>query len=123
MKCNECGELFQVPAFITKIEATANMSLKIRVDTMESLSGDSMHRFFSLIDKPGYFCFASRQIETNEILDLPMPDIGRKKTMSQKLRAELFHNWNVNNMKYDEFEEYYNFFMGHIINKVREKRG
>lgn len=114
------SKIFQVPAYITKIVGTANGSLKISVWTTENMSGDSMRRFFSLIDKPGYFCFASRQIESNEILDLPMPDA--KKSPSQILRTELWHNWNQDTMGYIEFDDYYRFMMQHITNKIKEKR-
>ena len=80
------SDIFQVPAYITEVKATANGSLKIKAETMESLSGDAMQRFFAQIDKPGYLCFAARQIETTDLLDIPMPK-SDKKTKSQKLRA------------------------------------
>ena len=114
------SDIFQVPAYITEVKATSNGSLKIKAETMERLSGDSMQRFFAQIDKPGYFCFAVRQIETTDLLDLPMPS-SDKKTKSQKLRDVLFQLWNQHDMGYAEFEDYYDWMMDHITNKMRGK--
>jgi hypothetical protein len=114
------SEIFQVPAYITEVKATANGSLKIKAETMESLSGDAMQRFFAQIDKPGYLCFAARQIETTDLLDIPMPK-SDKKTKSQKLRAVIFQLWNQNDMGKKEFEDFYGWYMDHITNKVKGK--
>lgn len=114
------NQIFQVPAFITEIKGNSKSSLKFKVETMENLSGDAMHRFFSMIDKPGFFCFAVRQIESDDILDLPMPEM-EKKSKSQLLRAVLWSLWNQNDMKYTEFDDYYEFMMNHIINKMKGK--
>lgn len=114
------SDIFQIPAYITEIKANARMSLRIKVETVEALSGDSMQRFFALIDKPGYFLFASRQIESDDILDLPMPNNDRK-SKSTIMREVLWHNWNQNSMGHQEFEDYYNFMMDHIINKLKAK--
>src|SRR4030042_263995 len=110
--------IFQCPAYITEIKGTSKSSLKLKIETMECLSGDAMHRFFAMIDKPGFFCFAVRQIESGDILDLPLPEMD-KKSKSQKLRAVLFQLWNKDNLKYEEFEDYYNFMMDHLMNKLR----
>jgi hypothetical protein len=114
------SEIFQVPAYINEIKATSNGSLKIKVETMERLSGDAMQRFFQTIDKPGYFCFAVRQIETTDLLDIPIPT-SDKKSKSQKLRDAIFQLWNQNDMGKKEFEDFYDWYMDHITNKVRGK--
>lgn len=114
------SDIFQIPAYITEIKATAKGSLKMKVETMEALSGDSMQRFFSLIDKPGYFCFAARQIETNDLLDLPMPSMD-KKTKSQILRTVLWQLWSQNDQGKKEFDDYYDWMMDHIIGKMKGK--
>jgi len=116
---NEIG-IFQVPASITKISTMAH-SLRLVIDTQENLNDDSKARLFEQYNKLGWFTFSVHQIEAENLIDLPQLKSDAKKTQSQRLRAIIFLLWQKDPHGYESFENYYNWYMDKLIDKLKEK--
>jgi len=112
--------LFQVPAIITKI-TTMSKWLRMTVDTQEVVNPDYLQKLFSMNEKLGWFNFSSHFIEPEDIVDLPPIKVDSKKTPSERLRAVLFRLWEQDNMNYDDFNLYYQYYMGRLIDNLKEK--
>ncbi len=94
-------------------------SLRIHVDTMDTLNGDAMERLFGLYNKDGWFTFNVHQIEAADIVDLPPVHKEGKKTQSQLLRAVLFRVWE-RDKRGMEFEAFYESQMEKLINHYKK---
>jgi hypothetical protein len=113
--------IFQVPSYITKIGTMAN-SLRIIVDTMETISGEAMERLFALYNKPGWMTFNVRPIEAQDIIDLPpVKAQAGQKTPSQRLRAVLYRVWQQDGKGFADFEAYYQAMMEKLIEFYKGK--
>lgn len=114
------SEIFQVPAYISHVKTMAK-SLRIYIDTQENLTPDSEARIFQWRNQLGHFLFAVRQIEKDDMLDLPKLIKTEKKSQSKKLREALFLLWSQNNNNYEAFDDYYVWYTDYLIDKIRDK--
>lgn len=112
--------IFQVPACIEKI-STMQRCLRLVVDTQENINDDAKARLMSLHNKIGWFTFSVRQVEAEDLLNLPEIKTDSTKTPSQRLRGVLFRLWEQDKNGYDTFETYYINYMEKIIEKLKEK--
>lgn len=114
-------QIFQVPVMVSKISSMSK-SLRIVTDTLDNLSGDAMSRLFAYVDKPAWLTLNVHQIEATDIIDLPEIHYSKKeKSHSVRLRECLFRLWQQKSLNYDDFEEYYKFYMTHLIEKIKEQ--
>jgi len=114
------SDIFQVPAVITKISTMSN-SLRLHVDTQETLSADSMSRLLNLYNQLGYFVMAVEQVQAEDLIDLPKIKKIDKKSQSQKIRDVIWLMWQKDDNGYEEFNDYYNWYTDLIIEKLKEK--
>lgn len=111
---------FQVPATISKISTMAN-SLRLSVDTQETLSTEAMENLFNLYNQLGWFNFSVHQIEAENVVNLPPLKKTENKSQSQKMRDVIWHMWNQDNNGYAVFNDYYFWYTERIIEKLKEK--
>lgn len=114
------SDIFQVPAVITKISTMSN-SLRLHVDTQETLSPESMTRLLNLYNQLGYFTMSVHQIQAQDIIDLKPIESDSRKSPGQRLRSVLYRNWEKNNEGHKDFPMYYEIKMERIINYLKEK--
>ena len=73
--------IFQIPGYISKITTMSKNTLRLQVDTQENVSSEGMKRIFEWHDKLGWFLFAIRKIEAEDMLELPeLKPVEEKKT-------------------------------------------
>lgn len=115
------NQIFQVPVMVSKISSMSK-SLRIITDTLDNLSPDAMYRLFQYVDKPAWMTINVQQIEAQDIIDLPEIHYNKKeKSHSVRLREILFRVWEQNKMNFEEFEDYYKFYMEQLIEKLKER--
>ena len=97
--------------------------LKLRVDTQESISPESMKRLMELHNKLGWMSFNVHQVEADDIVNLPpLKKIeSDEKTPSQRLRAVFFRMWQQNNQGFKTADEHYKFMMEKLIEYYKDK--
>lgn len=114
-----------IPSEIVEVKTMAK-SLRITVDTQETLTPESMAKLFTLKDKVGWFFFAEHAeklpdtIETAELPDLQLDEMAGEKSPSQRLRAVLFIYWKQKDSK-DDFELFYRRWMERAIENIKQK--
>ena len=114
--------IFQIPGYISKITTMSKNTLRLQVDTQENVSSEGMKRIFEWHDKLGWFLFAIRKIEAEDMLELPeLKPVEEKKTPSQRMRAVLFRLYEQDPEDFKEFDGYYRFKMEKIIDKLKER--
>jgi len=111
---------FQVPGAITKIQTLAR-GLRIIIDTQELLTARDMKTLFDLYNKLGWLSFNVHQIEAEQIVDLPPIKTDATKTPSQRLRGVIFRLWEQDNNGHESFENFYNWYMEKLIEKLKER--
>jgi hypothetical protein len=119
-----------VPACITHVE-TMSKSIRIHVDTQETLAPETLGKIFGLKDRLGWFFFAERfEGLPQEIDAAKLPPITLEegeRSPSQRLRGAFFVYWdkNVSGRKNDpygvDFELYYRQQMEKLIGQVKER--
>src|SRR4030042_1476012 len=114
------NKIFQITAHCVKI-ATAGASLRIIFDTQENLSPDAKGVLFSYYDKLGWLCFAVRQIENDDLLQLPVLKIEEKYTPAQRMRNVMYRIWEQDDHGKNTFDEFYLWYMEKMIEKLKEK--
>jgi hypothetical protein len=113
--------LLQVPGEISKVETMRNGALKLRIDTQENVSPEVRAKIMMMVDKLGYFTFAARLIQPEDIADLP--ELKREedgKSPAQRLRATLFVLFNQEKPE-GGFELFYQQHMQKLIDFVKNK--
>lgn len=117
---NEIG-LFQVQATVQKV-TTMTRWIRIIFDTQENLNTEQKAKLFDWHDKLGHLTFSVRELEPDDILDLPKiaPSVGRK-SPSQRLRAVLYRKWERDHPDQEiDSESHYIASMEKIINMIKE---
>jgi hypothetical protein len=114
------NDIFMVPGEMSKITTMSKNTLRLQLDTQENVSPEAMKRIFEWHNKLGWFLFAVRQIEAQDLLDLPeLKPTDESKTPSQRLRAVLYRLYEQNQEQFKEFESYYRFKMEKIIDHLK----
>lgn len=116
------SDIFQVPSAIENIKTMSKNTLRLQVDTQEVLSPEAMKRIFEMHKKLGWFLFAERQIQPEDLIKLPeLKPTDEIKTPSQRLRAIIFRMWEQNNEGFKDSESHYRFWMEKISDWLKEK--
>ena len=110
---------FQVPGYISKVSTMSNY-LRIQIDTQETLTDEQIARLFQLTNKLGWLSFNVHQIENENLLELPKIEVKEKKSKSQQMRAIIYQIWDRSESDKD-FNDYYNWYMDLMIEKLRDK--
>ena len=115
-------DIFKVPGEISKITTMSKNTLRLQLDTQENVSPEAMKRIFEWHNQLGWFLFAIRQIEAQDMLDLPeLKPTDESKTPSQRLRAVLYRLYEQDSEQFKEFDGYYRFKMEKIIEHLKQK--
>ena len=112
--------IFQVPATLVKPIGMSHY-WRLWFDTQENVAPEKMATVLAWWNKLGWLTFAIRQIEAQDLLDLPEIKTDDRKPPSQRMRAVLYRLWEKDNQGYDEFTIYYEMRMERIINKLKEQ--
>jgi hypothetical protein len=117
------NELFKISGYITKITTMSKNTIRLQVDSTENVSGEAMKRVFDMIDQQGNFLFAIRQLQPEDLLNLPIPEPEFKedKSPSKRMKAVLYRLWEQKKEGYDDFELYYRFKMEKLIEVLKSK--
>lgn len=112
-----------IPSEIVEVKTMAK-SLRITVDTQETLTPESMAKLFTLKDKVGWFFFAEQAEKLPTTIDtIDLPEIhleDGEKSPSQRLRSVLYIYWQQTKNK-DDFELFYRRWMERAVDKIKEK--
>ena len=96
--------------------------MRIQFDTQENISGDAMKRLFDMLEQLGWMTINVRQIEAQEIVDLPpLRPMDTKKTPAQRLRSVLYRIWENDNNQFDVFDNYYIYVMERLIEHYKKQ--
>ena len=117
------NEIFQVDGYVTKVATMSKNTLRLQIDTQENVSQEAAGRIFGWLDQLGHFLFAIRQIEPQDLLDIPAPEpeLKNDKSESQRMRNVLYLLWKQNNEGYEDFNLYYKFHMNKLIDFLKNK--
>ena len=120
------SEIFQIPSTISKITTMGNKSLRLNIDTQESISAEAMSKLMAVFDQMGHFTFSVEAIVAEDIIDLPKLELPKgKKTPSQELRERIW-TMGMKNGHYESddkktAEEFYKKQMTKLIDFVNSK--
>lgn len=115
--------IFQAAGTLIGLQSKIN-SLKItyEIDDVNVLP-DHLQRFHDLKNKPSYITILPRQIQPEDVLNLPDMVVVEKgdKTPSQRLRACLYRLWEQDHGVFSNADDHYRHMMDKLINYVKEK--
>jgi hypothetical protein len=117
-------ELFQVRAMIISDKSLLNGVRRFVIETDESLTPDDLHKLISSENKLGYFTFAVRKLEFEDLTDLPEYDKTKyddKKSPAQRLRSVLYLLHQKNGGKPEDFDNYYRKILEKLIVHYRNQ--
>ena len=114
--------ILQVPAYITKLETTADGGVKLIVHTQE-LDPSQGGIIFQLKNKHGYFLFQEKEFSEEDVKGLPdfVPEFKGEKSPSQRLRGVLFRVHEANGGRKEDFDAFYRKQMEVLIEHFKEK--
>jgi hypothetical protein len=119
--------LLQIPSEITKVVTMSHDSLRLQVDTQESLTAVAQAMVFGFKGKPGVFAFAKSEIKESDLI-VPdyKPNEDELKSPSQRLRGVFYLLWQQRGKK-DKFtnlcdsDTYYRQMMEEVIEFYKSK--
>ena len=117
------SDIFQIPSVFIKFESRANKSVKFTFVTQDGIGPDLIGTIRPMVDNDGYLNFAVRQIEVDDLVNLPeikptaFPD---SKTPAQRQRAVIYLIWKAKG-KQGRFDDYYMDTMERIIDQLKQK--
>lgn len=113
--------ILQVPAYIHKLETTADRGVKLIVYTQE-LDPTQASFVFQLKDRHGFFLFKEGEFREEEIAHLPdfVPEFKSDKTPSQRLRGVLYRVWELGE-RIQDFDSFYKSKMEELIEHFKAK--
>lgn len=113
-----------IPSTIEKVETMAK-SLKITIETQETLTPETMAKMFTLKDKVGWFWFAEDAKAIPETIDTKdLPDVvleEGQKSPSQRLRASFYVYFDQLGKPGGDFESFYRKQMEKLIDQIKER--
>jgi hypothetical protein len=115
-------QLFQVPGIVSKVSTMESGSIRISIDTQDTLTDEEKGRLMSLHQKFGWFTFSvEKKIQPEAIANLPaLKEDEEKKSKAQRLRSVLYVYWEQKGKK-GEFDDFYRAQMEKIISVIKEK--
>jgi hypothetical protein len=117
------NQLFVIDGYVTKISTMSKNCLRIQIDTQENVSSEAAGRVFGWLDQLGHFLFAIRQLQPQDLLDLPIsePEFKEEKSPSKRMKAVLYRLWEQKKEGYEDFELFYRFKMEKLIEVLKNK--
>ena len=117
------NELFMVDGYVTKVSTMSKNCLRIQIDTQETVSPETAGRIFGWLDQLGHFLFAIRQLQPEDLLDIPSPEpeFKNEKSDSLRMRNVLYRLWEQKDEGYKDFNLYYKFHMNKMIDFLKNK--
>ena len=111
----------QIEAYLHAFQSLTSGGVKFTFTTQETIDPDLLTQFFKLKNKLGWLLFAVREIEFQDMIDLPKIEtpVG-KKSKSKQLRDVLFRIWEKTK-KTEKFDDYYNKIMSSLIETYKNK--
>lgn len=115
--------IFQIPAEITKLMTMSNSAIRIQIDTQENINTVMFERLFNLRGQVGWFTFCNREIDPEDIVDLPKAKLPKSeiKTPAQRLRNVIYVLHQQKGGEQKDFENYYNTYMEKLIAHIKEQ--
>lgn len=116
--------ILQIPAQIIRDKSLLNGARQFTLITNENISPDLLHRLISMENKLGWMTFAVRNIEPEDIIDLPALDevkYDMKKSPSQQLRNILYVLFGKKGGKPEDFNLWYIREMQKICNSYKNR--
>lgn len=111
----------QIEAYMHTFQSLATGGVKFTFSTVENPNPELLTQFFKLKDKLGHLLFAVRELEFDDMLELPKIETPKnKKSKSQLLRNVLYRIWEKTK-KSDTFNEYYDKIMSRLIDSYKQK--
>lgn len=111
----------QIEAYIQGFKSLASGGIKFDFLSQENIDADLLTQFFKLKGKLGHLLFAVRELEFQDMIELPKIEtpVG-KKSKSVLLRNVLYRIWEKTK-KTDKFEDYYDKIMSNLIESYKNK--
>lgn len=78
--------IFQVPGTLQDVRLTRHRGAIIKVESQEELPDALISRLASLTGKEGWFTFSVEQIESEDLVSLPIAPKVEGKSLSQRFR-------------------------------------
>jgi len=114
-------EIFQIPCELYKLETKSHKAVRIQFDSQEEIESEHIKRLLEMRGQLGWLSFAVRQIEAEDLIDLPDIKTDSKKTPSQRQRGVIYRIWEKDPRGYEDFELFYIWFMDKMIDWMKEK--
>jgi len=116
-------KIFQIPGCVTKITTMARNTIRLQIDSQETVSAEAMKRMFEMVNQLGWFTFNVHQIEAEDIIDLPpLKKIEKDdKTPAQRLRAVFYNMWKQNPGEFKDPDSHYIYMMERLIEHYKSK--
>jgi hypothetical protein len=117
------SDILQLQATLDSFRSLADKSVKLTFTTFEITDAEGLAEIIKNQNKIGHLLFAVRQIEAQDVADLPEPDTSdhpQGKTPSQRLRAVIYILWTQKGKK-GNFEDFYMRTMSGVIEQFKDK--
>jgi hypothetical protein len=117
-------QIFQIPGVIISDKSMANGARRFVVETQEVISPELLQRLITLEGSLGWFTFSARQIEAEDLIDLPEPDktkYDQGKTPAQRLRSVIYVVFKQKGGNDEDFPAYYDKAMEVLIDQTKAK--
>lgn len=112
--------MIQLPSVISQIRTLADGAVRVVVDLQET-SPENIAELFKLKGGYGHFLFKEKVITEDDVKDLPDFQFQKwEKHPSQRMRAVIWHMWNLTDKSKTE-EQFYRETMEKIIDWLKTK--
>jgi hypothetical protein len=113
------AKTFQVPATLTRISSRVDGGLSLGFTTAHEVTPEEKLTAFTFQNTYGWILFRENEFRDE---DVPKADAERSdKSMSQRLRAVLFRQWEQRAEPKAEFEIFYRYEMEKRIKDIKDK--
>jgi hypothetical protein len=117
-------KVLQVPAILNKFESKADKTVKLTFTTLEGIPADLLALLLSWQDNHGFLNYAIREIEFEDLTDLPKIDTSKAPGVKPKsvLMRQVIYKLHVQNGGTKEnFQPYYNKTMDKLTKFITDK--
>ena len=113
------SNVIELAAVLDSVRRLKDRSLKISIVTTQPVGSEAFAVLDDMTPKVGWFLFSANQFQESEIPKSDAP--SELKTQSQRIRANLFVNWNDTD-KSETFEAYYRRKTEKFIQQIQDER-
>lgn len=112
-----------IPAVLDKLTTLKDKTIKLTFESNE-LTPDELGSIATYLQQFGYLAFKKDMFKADEkellkSLETEYKETGKSK--SQRLRAVLYKNFEQENLRYEVFDDYYNYQMETLIKHFKSK--